>query len=48
MYFVDWTVSDSEDDIPGIDSTLFKDILCILGVGTFLLDPVVGDARSTP
>jgi hypothetical protein len=48
VYFVDWVVPNSEDDILGIDSTLFGDILCIPRVGTFLLDVVVGDVRPTP
>ena len=43
LYFADWIVLDSQDDIFGIDSTLFGDILWILGVVTFLLDVVVGD-----
>jgi hypothetical protein len=47
VYFADWAILDSKDYIRRIDSTLFGDILCILGVGTFLLDVVVGDVRLT-
>jgi hypothetical protein len=35
MYFADQVVPDSEDDILGIDSTLFGDILCIQGLVPF-------------
>jgi hypothetical protein len=48
VYFVDRVVSNLEDDILGIESTLFGDILCIPEVGTFLLDVVLGDVSSTP
>lgn len=38
---------DLEDDILGIDSTLFGDILLILEIGTFILDNLVGERRPT-
>jgi hypothetical protein len=47
VYFANPTVLDSKDDVLGIDSTLFGDILCISRVGTFLLDTAVGDVRPT-
>jgi hypothetical protein len=48
VYFADWAVPDSEDDVLGIDSVLFGDILHILVVATYILDIVVGDVRPTP
>lgn len=38
VYIADWAVPDSEDDVLGIDSTLFRDILRIPGAGTLILD----------
>jgi hypothetical protein len=47
VYFADRIVPYLEDDILGIDSTLFEDILHILGIGIFIMDIAVGDMRPT-
>jgi hypothetical protein len=48
VYFTDRAIPYLEDDSPGIDSTLFGDILYISRVGTFLLDAMVSGPRPTP
>ena len=46
LYFINNIAKYLEDDIIGIDYTLFGDIICIVVVCTFLLD-LVGDVKTT-
>jgi len=45
LYFADRVIPDLEDDTFGMDSTLFGNILHILGICTFILDIAISDMR---